>query len=89
MSKTIRIAIRTGKTTDKTEMIVTKMSSIVLTTGVPTPAVLASITGRATKDLAACTEPATSKPQIIDRIGLISVIDFALVANRIAPATVV
>ena len=79
--------IKTGNITANREMIVTKISSIVLMTGVPTPAVLASMTGRATNDFAACTDPATNSPQIMDNTGWISVIVLALVANRIAPAT--
>ena len=78
--------INIGTKMDKTEMIVAKTSSRVLTTGVPIPAVATSTTGLATTDFAACTEPATNRPQISESTGWISVIDFALAANKIAPA---
>ncbi len=72
---------------DKTEMMVAKISSRVLTIGVPTPAVATSTTGLATHDFAACTEPATNSPQISDKTGWISVMDLALAANKIAPSS--
>ena len=86
MVKNTMITIRMGTMMDNTETMVAKTSSSVLTTGVPTPAVATSTMGLATTDFAACTEPATSKPQISDKTGWISVMDLALAANRIAPA---
>ena len=80
------ITINIGTSIDNTETIVAKTSSRVLTTGVPTPAVVASTTGLATTDFAACTDPATIKPHTSDKTGWMSVMDFALAANKIAPA---
>ena len=54
---------------DKTEIMAAKISSMVLTTGVPTPAVATSTAGLAITDFAACTDPATNNPQISDPEG--------------------
>ena len=58
------ITIKIGTTTDKTETITANMSSRLLTTGVPTQAVATSTAGLATTDFAACTDPATKRPQM-------------------------
>lgn len=74
-----------GATTDSTDMATAEASSAVLTTGAPTPAVLTLTAGLTTSAFVAWTEPATSKPQIRDSTGLISVMMFALAAKIIAP----
>ena len=62
------------------------ISSAMLTGVFPAPAVVAVKAGRTATDLTVCTLPAMSSPEIIDRIGLMSVITFALAAKAIAPA---
>ena len=53
---------------DKKAVSAERMSSAVLTIGLPTPPVLAVITGRAVA-LTTCTVPATSSPQTMARTG--------------------
>ena len=86
ISRTSTTNIRIGSATESTEITVAATSSAVLTTGSPTPAVVAVMSGRTATDLTVWTVPATNRPHMSERTRLTSVTLPALAAKTIAPA---
>src|SRR3990172_2808639 len=86
VNMTISVAMTTGTTTARIEMITAVISSAMLTGTLPTLPVTIVTAGRSTSDFAACTPPATNRPSTTSTTGWMPVTTLALAAKRIAPA---